>query len=109
MCTSCILAFSLKLITGGALEQASCQTLIWICRSKIVEGRVAKIVNERALLEQDFIKDPKKKVSEVIKESVAVIGENIQVRRMQISWSHFFACCKRAAACWKMSTGELNS
>ena len=41
---------------------------------------MAKIVNERALLEQDFIKDPKKKVSEVIKESVAVIGENIQVR-----------------------------
>ncbi|KAK9855474.1 hypothetical protein WJX84_009856 [Apatococcus fuscideae] len=55
-------------------------------RSKIVEGRVAKIVNERALLEQDFIKDPKKKVSEVIKESVAVIGENIQIRR----FSRFF-------------------
>lgn len=59
-------------------------TYLWVPRSKIVEGRVAKIVNERALLEQDFIKDPKKKVSEVIKESVAVIGENIQVRTFTV-------------------------
>lgn len=54
-----------------------------------MEGRVAKIVNERALLEQDFIKDPKKKVSEVIKESVAVIGENIQVRSSSICCTSF--------------------
>ena len=47
-------------------------------RPKIVEGRVAKIAKERALLEQPFIKDTGKTVDEHIKESVAAIGENIQ-------------------------------
>ncbi|KAK9914903.1 hypothetical protein WJX75_002062 [Coccomyxa subellipsoidea] len=50
-------------------------------RGKIVEGRVAKIFKERALLEQAFIKDTSKTVAEHIKAQVAAIGENIQVRR----------------------------
>ncbi|KAK9829492.1 hypothetical protein WJX72_006188 [[Myrmecia] bisecta] len=50
-------------------------------RGKIVEGRLAKIAKQKALLEQPFIKDTGKTVSEVIKEAVATIGENIQVRR----------------------------
>jgi elongation factor Ts len=50
-------------------------------RAKIVDGRVAKIAKELALLEQPFIKDTNKTVAEHIKESVAAIGENIQVRR----------------------------
>ena len=49
------------------------------CRGKIVEGRVAKIFKERALLEQAFIKDTSKTVAEHIKAQVAAIGENIQV------------------------------
>jgi elongation factor Ts len=49
-------------------------------RGKIVEGRVAKIFKERALLEQPFIKDTGKTVAEHIKAQVAAIGENIQVR-----------------------------
>lgn len=48
-------------------------------RGKIVEGRVAKIFKERALLEQAFIKDSTKTVAEHIKAQVATIGENIQV------------------------------
>ncbi len=53
---------------------------IWgCCRGKIVEGRVAKIFKERALLEQAFIKDTSKTVAEHIKAQVATIGENIQV------------------------------
>eukprot|EP00884_Botryococcus_braunii_P014023 jgi/Botrbrau1/22621/Bobra.176_1s0049.2 len=50
-------------------------------RGKIVDGRVAKIAKERALLEQPFVKDTNKTVAEVIKESIATIGENIKVRR----------------------------
>eukprot|EP00466_Bigelowiella_natans_P003261 jgi/Bigna1/86789/estExt_fgenesh1_pg.C_130249 len=50
-------------------------------RSQIVQGRVDKIFNERALLEQDYIMDPSRKVGQIIKESVATIGENIVVRR----------------------------
>ena len=50
-------------------------------RAKIVDGRVAKIAGEAALLEQPFIKDPTTTVGEHIKAAVASIGENIQVRR----------------------------
>ena len=52
-----------------------------ICRPKIVEGRVAKTLKTMALLEQAFIKDTDKDVGTVIKESVAALGENIQIRR----------------------------
>ena len=50
-------------------------------RAKIVEGRVAKIAGEAALLEQPFIKESTTTVGEHIKAAVASIGENIQVRR----------------------------
>ena len=36
-------------------------------RDKIVTGRVDKIFSERCLLEQDFVKDPSQKVSQVLK------------------------------------------
>jgi len=48
---------------------------------KIVDGKLNKFYSEVCLLEQAFIKDPDKTVQQVITESVAVIGENIQVRR----------------------------
>jgi translation elongation factor EF-Ts len=48
-------------------------------RAKIVEGRIQKIRDNMALLNQDSLTDPSKKVSELIKESIAAIGENIQV------------------------------
>merc|ERR1712157_435663 len=50
-------------------------------REKIVEGRVDKIINERALLEQTYIMDTSKTVKEAITEAIASIGENIKVRR----------------------------
>ena len=50
-------------------------------REKIVQGRVDKIVNERALLEQTYIMDTTKTVREAITEAIATIGENIKVRR----------------------------
>merc|ERR1712176_275280 len=50
-------------------------------REKIVQGRVDKIVNERALLEQTYIMDTTKTVREAITEAIAIIGENIKVRR----------------------------
>jgi elongation factor Ts len=48
---------------------------------KIVEGKVDKFFGEMCLLEQPFVKDPEKTVAQLISESVAKIGENIQVRR----------------------------
>ena len=49
------------------------------CRAKIVQGRLDKLAKDMALLEQPFIKDTSKTVGEVIMQSVASIGENIQV------------------------------
>ena len=48
---------------------------------KIVAGRVEKFFEEVCLLEQPFVKDPDISVQDLITQKVAVIGENIQVRR----------------------------
>lgn len=48
---------------------------------KIVEGRLDKFFAETCLLDQPYIKDDKKTVAQLIKESIATIGENIQVGR----------------------------
>ena len=48
---------------------------------KIVEGKIDKFYSEVCLLEQSFIKDPDKKVQDVVNEAIARLGENIQVRR----------------------------
>lgn len=48
---------------------------------KIVEGRVKKFAEENALLTQGYMRDPKKKVGDLVQDLRAKIGENIQVRR----------------------------
>ena len=48
---------------------------------KIIEGKMDRFYSEVCLLEQAFIKDPDKKVSAIVNEAVARLGENIQVRR----------------------------
>lgn len=48
---------------------------------KIVEGKIERFYSEVCLLDQAFIKDPDRKVSAIIHEAVARLGENIQVRR----------------------------
>jgi elongation factor Ts len=47
----------------------------------MVEGRIKKYYQEICLLEQVFVKDPSKSVSQMINEAISEIGENIQVRR----------------------------
>jgi elongation factor Ts len=48
---------------------------------KIVEGKMERFYSEVCLLEQSFIKDPDRKVSDIINDAIARLGENIQVRR----------------------------
>src|SRR6476659_10560899 len=48
---------------------------------KIVDGKIERFYSEVCLLEQAFIKDPDKKVAEVVNDAVARLGENIQIRR----------------------------
>jgi elongation factor Ts len=48
---------------------------------KIVEGKIERFYAEACLLEQAFIKDPDKKVTDILNESIGRLGENIQIRR----------------------------
>ena len=52
---------------------------------KIVEGKILKYYDEVCLMNQAYLKDPEKKVSTIIQEMVAKIGENIKVRRF-VRW-----------------------
>lgn len=48
---------------------------------KMVAGRIEKYYKEVCLMEQPFVKDPEKTISDLITESIAKIGENISIRR----------------------------
>jgi elongation factor Ts len=48
---------------------------------RIVEGRLDKFYEEVCLLEQPFIRDDDTKVGDVIAQKIAIIGENIVLRR----------------------------
>lgn len=48
---------------------------------KIAEGKLKKFYSEVCLLEQNFVKEPDKKVSDYVKEIIAKLGENITVSR----------------------------
>ncbi len=50
-------------------------------REKIVEGRIEKRLKEISLLDQPYIRDQSITVEELVKQAVAQLGENIQVRR----------------------------
>jgi elongation factor Ts len=49
--------------------------------NQIIEGKLQKWYQEVCLIHQPFIKNQDQKVSEVIKEYIAKIGENIKVNR----------------------------
>ena len=48
---------------------------------KMVEGRIEKFFAESCLLEQQYIKDSDRKISDLLTEAVSTLGENIVVHR----------------------------
>jgi elongation factor Ts len=60
-----------------ALESGKPEKIV----DKIVEGKMERFYSEVCLLEQSFIKDQDKKVSDVVNDSIARLGEKIQIRR----------------------------
>tara|TARA_Y100001970_G_scaffold191232_1_gene232530 strand:+ start:2176 stop:2811 length:636 start_codon:yes stop_codon:yes gene_type:complete len=48
---------------------------------KMVDGKMNKFFQESCLMEQAYIKDSEKKVSELLTESIATLGENITISR----------------------------
>ncbi|MEG4225053.1 translation elongation factor Ts [Microcoleus sp. N9_B2] len=50
-------------------------------KEKIVQGRIEKRMKELCLMDQPFIRDQNISVEELVKQTIAQIGENVQVRR----------------------------
>ena len=48
---------------------------------KILEGKVRKFYESTCLMEQAYIRDPDKKIRDLVVEMIAKLGENIVVRR----------------------------
>ena len=48
---------------------------------KILEGKIKKFVSDICLLDQPYVKEPDKTVGDIIKASIAQLGENIAVGR----------------------------
>src|SRR5256886_5843540 len=68
-----------KIHRAQLLEQGKPEAML----DKIIPGKLDKFYQQHCLLEQGFFRDPdgKRSVQDVLNEAVAVIGENIQIRR----------------------------
>ena len=52
-------------------------------KEKIVEGRIQKRLKEMSLIDQYYIRDSSMTIEELVKQNVAKLGENIQIRRFE--------------------------
>jgi elongation factor Ts len=66
-----------EIYRGQALESGKPEKVV----EKIVEGKMERFYSEVCLLEQTFIKDPDRKVSDTINDAITRLGEKIEVRR----------------------------
>jgi elongation factor Ts len=64
-----------------AEEQASATGKPEAIVKKIAEGKVEAFFKDVTLINQPWIREPKKTIGDLIKEASAKVGENIQVRR----------------------------
>jgi elongation factor Ts len=48
---------------------------------KIVDGKMERFYEETCLMEQAFVKEPTRRVKDLIQDAIARLGENIRVRR----------------------------
>jgi elongation factor Ts len=48
---------------------------------KIIEGKLGKFYSEVCLLDQAFVKEDKKSITDLLQEKIAKLGENIVIRR----------------------------
>ncbi len=60
-----------------ALDEGKPEQII----EKIAEGRIAKFYEDNCLLDQRYIRDPDKKIRDLVVQEIAKLGENIVVRR----------------------------
>lgn len=66
-----------EILKAQALNEGKPEKII----EKMVEGRIGKYYEEYCLMEQTFVKDPDKTISQLLNEKISQIGENISIRR----------------------------
>ncbi|WP_071027363.1 translation elongation factor Ts [Peptoniphilus raoultii] len=66
-----------EILTEQARQEGKPDKII----EKMVEGRLEKFYEEIVLVDQKFIKDGDKKVSDILNDLISKIGENIKIRR----------------------------
>jgi len=66
-----------EILKAQALNEGKPEKIV----EKMVEGRISKFYEEYCLLEQSFVKDPDKTISQLLNEKISTIGENISIRR----------------------------
>jgi elongation factor Ts len=66
-----------EIYRAQALDQGKPEKIV----ERIAEGKLKEYYQTFCLLEQPFVKDPKLTVGQLIQEKIAVIKENIVVRR----------------------------
>ncbi len=66
-----------EIFRAQMLEEGKPEKII----DKIVEGKVEKFYKEICLMSQQYVKDPQKTITDVLKETIGKIGENIQIKR----------------------------
>ena len=72
-----IIAKEREIYTAQMLEEGKPENII----AKIVDGKVEKFYKDVCLMSQQYVKDPQKTITDVLKETIAKIGENIQIKR----------------------------
>lgn len=66
-----------EILRNQALNEGKPEKIV----DKMVEGRIRKYYEQVCLMNQSFVKDPDKKISDIVTEKIAKIGENISIRR----------------------------
>jgi elongation factor Ts len=66
-----------EILRAQALNEGKPEKIV----DKMVEGRIEKYYKEVCLMEQPFVKDPDKTVTDLINEKTLKIGEKINIRR----------------------------
>jgi elongation factor Ts len=72
-----VLAEEREINRSRALKEGKPENVV----DKIVEGRMKKYYEEVCLLDQPFVKDPDITIGELVKRTIAAVGENVVVRR----------------------------
>ena len=66
-----------RILKAEAMESGKPENIA----EKMVAGRINKFFEEICLLEQPYIRDPKMKITDLVNNLIAKIGENIVVKR----------------------------